>query len=108
MKQKEAVYIAVKKILEENGTWFEEGKEAVVLKRNVRDAIIDELAAGFMSGIIELDSSSPANAEKLTNAASLKQYCSGLVSNWLRKDTRLNGGVMYVSKKSQYKRVTNV
>lgn len=30
--------------------------------------------------------------------ANLKAYVSGLTSNWLRKDTSLNGGVKYVAK----------
>jgi len=34
----------------------------------------------------------------LADDAKLRSYCSGLQSNWLRKDTRLNGGVKYVAK----------
>ena len=42
--------------------------------------------SGFASGNVELDTS-------FDSQAALKTYTGGLVSNWLRKDARLNGGI---------------
>ena len=47
------------------------------------------LFQGFKSETIEL--------ERQFNDSDLKGYVSGLQSNWLRKDKRLNGGVSYVA-----------
>lgn len=44
----------------------------------------------FNNGGIELD--------RAYDESGLKSYTSGLVSNWLRKDKRLNGGTQYVAK----------
>jgi hypothetical protein len=46
---------------------------------------------GFKTNVIAYDGDIPS--ETL-----LKSYVSGLQSNWLRKDKRLNGGVQYVAK----------
>ena len=48
------------------------------------------LFEGFRSGSIELD--------REYDDSGLKAYVSGLQSNWLRKDKRLNGNVQYVAK----------
>jgi hypothetical protein len=48
------------------------------------------LVAGFEDGSIECTQKYPA--------PELKIYVSGLISNWLRKDKRLNGGVKYEAK----------
>jgi hypothetical protein len=48
------------------------------------------LFEGFRSGKIQLD-------REFTDAE-LKAYVSGLQSNWLRKDKRLNGNVTYIAK----------
>ena len=55
-----------------------------------RSQVNSILFEGFRSGKISLD-------REFTDAE-LKAYVSGLQSNWLRKDTRLNGGVQYVPK----------
>ena len=48
------------------------------------------LFEGFRNGSIQL--------EREFNDTELKAYVSGLQSNWLRKDTRLNGGTKYSAK----------
>jgi len=49
------------------------------------------LFEGFKTNKIAYDGSVPADSE-------LKAYVSGLQSNWLRKDKRLNGGIAYQAK----------
>jgi hypothetical protein len=48
------------------------------------------LFEGFKAGRIEL--------EREYTDSDLKSYVSGLQSNWIRKDKRLNGGVQYQAK----------
>jgi hypothetical protein len=85
MKQKEAVYQAITNIFELSG----EG--AVELDRGQKHEVIEILTEGFKAGKISYDGAIPADKE-------LRNYCSGLLNNWLRKDTRLNGGVKYEPK----------
>jgi hypothetical protein len=87
MNQKEAVYTTVMNIIGEYGL---EGVPAQVINKEHRGAVNAVLFEGFKSGMIEL--------EREFSDTELKAYVSGLVSNWLRKDKRLNGGVQYVAK----------
>ena len=65
---------------------------------NVLEAITGEqrksvnqiLFEGFRAGKIDLG--------REYSDTELRQYVSGLTSNWLRKDARLNGGTKYVPK----------
>jgi len=82
MNQKEAVYQAVLNVVGEFEGKCEPTKEQ-------RAEINMILFAGFRAGTIELD--------REFNDKELKSYVSGLQSNWLRKDGRLNGGVKYVA-----------
>lgn len=82
--QKEAVYQAVC-----NVTGFT-GEGAVVISKEQRAQVNAILFEGFRSGGIELD-------REYTDS-DLKSYVSGLQSNWLRKDKRLNGGMKYEAK----------
>lgn len=84
MNQKEAVYQAVV-----NVTGFN-GEGAVSITKEQRAQVNAILFEGFKSGAIELD-------REFTDS-DLKGYVSGLQSNWLRKDKRLNGGMQYVAK----------
>lgn len=83
MSQKEAVFQAVT-----NVTGHTDG--AVVISKEQRAQVNAILFEGFRSGSIELD-------REYTDS-DLKSYVSGLQSNWLRKDKRLNGGTQYVAK----------
>ena len=84
MNQKEAVYSAVV-----NVTGFT-GEGTCSPTKEQRAQISAILFEGFRGGKIELG--------KEFDDAELKGYVSGLLSNWLRKDKRLNGNVSYVAK----------
>ncbi len=88
ISQKEAVFNAVSEVL---GDF--EGK--VELTTEQRKDVIGMLMSGFASGTVEL---SEEARTKYDTDAKMKSYTQGLVSNWLRKDTRLNGGDKYVTK----------
>ncbi len=83
VSQKEAVFNAVTNVC---GS----GKESYSPSKEQRAQINQVLFEGFRAGTIELA------VEK--DDAQLKAFVSGLQSNWLRKDKRLNGGVQYVAK----------
>jgi len=90
--QKEAVFSAVSSVINEAGITVHEGESfSTHLNRELRAQVTNILVEGFNSGTIALDKS-------FTSEAELRTYCSGLTSNWLRKDGRLNGGVKYEAK----------
>lgn len=83
--QKEGVFAAVVKVLGEvNG--------AVTLTDAQKKAVCAELFAQFRLGTIEFKGGAPDDAK-------LTKYIPGLLNNWVRKDTRLNGGSKYETKK---------
>jgi hypothetical protein len=84
MTQKEAVFSAVTNVCTATDGVFSPTKEQ-------RAQINMILFEGFKAGSIAYDGDVPADSE-------LKAYVSGLQSNWLRKDKRLNGNVTYVAK----------
>ena len=84
MNQKEATFQAICNVTGHKG----EGQ--VVISKEQRAQVNMVLCEGFRSGAIQLD-------REFTDAE-LKQYVSGLQSNWIRKDKRLNGGVQYTAK----------
>ncbi len=90
INQKEGVYNAVKSIKS-----FDDGDE-VVLTKDEKANVAEIVSAGFESG--DVDMSDKARAKYIGNPAALKSYVGGLVNNWMRKDTRLNGGDKYVAK----------
>lgn len=89
--QKEAVFTAVSNVLAENNQTIVEG-QAVSMTKEQRAQVNAILFEGFRSGTISLDK------QEITDSA-LKGYVSGVTSNWLRKDKRMNGGINYVAKK---------
>lgn len=91
VNQKEAVYAAVLSVLAENEIPYETNMNVTdIFSREMRSQVNNILFQGFKAGSIELD-------REFTDTE-LKSYVSGLQSNWLRKDLRLNGGVKYVAK----------
>ncbi len=86
VKQKDAVFNAVSAV--RGSTEF---GEAVELTKEERGAVQASLIAGFQAGEI-------AYQGDATDTQKLTSYVSGLVSNWLRKDKRLNGNVAYIAK----------
>jgi hypothetical protein len=85
MSQKEAVYLAITEMFDITG----EG--AVELNREQKHEVINVLMAGFKAKRISY-------AGELPDDKQLRNYCSGLLNNWLRKDSRLNGGTKYQPK----------
>lgn len=84
MTQKEAVFQAITNVMGEQEGAYNPSKD----ERAQVNAILLE---GFKAGRIAYDGTLPDDSE-------LKGYVSGLQSNWLRKDKRLNGGVQYAAK----------
>jgi hypothetical protein len=87
--QKEAVFTAVVNVLAQEGISIVEG-QAVAMTKELRAQVNNILFEGFRNETIELD--------KVFSDSELKGYVSGLQSNWLRKDKRLNGGIQYIAK----------
>ena len=83
-KQKDAVFEAICTVKDASSF-----STAVELTKEERQKVLTSLLAGFKKGDIEFNGDH-ADEPKLTT------YTSGLVSNWLRKDKRLNGNVTYV------------
>lgn len=89
--QKEATFNAVMSVLAENGISVSEGTDVnTLMNKELRSQISAILIEGFHNETIELD--------KAYDDKGLKGYTSGLLSNWLRKDKRLNGGTKYSAK----------
>ncbi len=92
MTQKEAVFQAVNSVLTDANVSVPEGTNySDLMTREHRASITDILVEGFKGSTIELESA-------FESEAALRVYCSGLTSNWLRKDKRLNGNVKYAPK----------
>lgn len=85
MKQKEAVYQAITNL------YNLDGEGAVELDRGQKHEVIQILVESFKAGKVSYDGELPSDKD-------LRNYCSGLLNNWLRKDVRLNGGVAYAPK----------
>ena len=85
--QKDAVYSTVKSVLAEHGVNHEDYTQ-VDMSKEMKSQCISILVTGFEQGEIELKSPQE----------NLKSYVNGLLNNWLRKDKRFNGGVVYKAK----------
>src|SRR6188508_3454253 len=85
MNQKEGVFEAVCAVVGEIS-----GK--VELNDTQKAQVKAILFTEFKAGNIEYKGGVPDDTE-------LNKYLGGLLNNWLRKDTRLNGGGKYVTKK---------
>ena len=89
--QKQAVYAAITAVLKEAGIQFEDGSDVSSYMSKERRAQVNSiLFEGFRAGSVQLD-------REFTDTE-LKAYVSGLQSNWIRKDKRLNGNTQYVAK----------
>jgi hypothetical protein len=86
--QKEAVYSAVLEVL---GTI----NGPVSLTKDQRKAVVSAIAGGMEAGTVELSADAKA---KFDTSKKIEGYVGGLVNNWLRKDTRLNGGTKFETK----------
>ena len=91
--QRQAVYSAVISVFNEHGMEFFDGIDAKAkMSKEHRAQVNSILCVGFIAGQIELKDTE-SNRAKLADQSLLKEYVSGLQSNWLAKDERLNGGV---------------
>lgn len=86
--QREAVYNAVINVVGQLDGKYE-------LSKNQRDEVVMIVSQGIEEGNVVFSDSART---KYHSSALVKTYTVGLVSNWLRKDTRLNGGVKYQPK----------
>jgi hypothetical protein len=97
MKQKDAVFTAITNVLSENGIPFTSGSNVnVLLTKEYRAQVTDSLVSSFQAGEIDMDAAFAGNIK--SNTPKLRAYVSGLISNWVRKDTRLNGNIPYAPK----------
>jgi hypothetical protein len=95
MSQKEAIFQAVTSVLEENNQKIQDGV-AVELTKDQKSLVVNMVAQSFHSGDTEMKESA---REKYNTVELLEsKYVPGLLNNWLRKDTRLNGGTKYETK----------
>lgn len=91
MKQKDAVYMAITSVLAASHIDFEDGMNVAPHMTKERRAQVNAiLVEGFRSGKIEL-------SKEFTDEE-LREYVSGLQSNWIRKDPRFNGNTKYEPK----------
>ncbi len=98
INQREAVYVTTMNILGDNSIPYDDGQEGGVEKvvtKDMRAQILNVIVAGFQAGEIDMSTEGKAKYE---DEKKLRGYVSGLVSNWFRKDPRLNGGGKYVAK----------
>jgi hypothetical protein len=90
MNQKEGVFAATVSVLEEMGIELTGSIQAHPKVTEIRAAVLEVVVEGFRAKQIQLDTT--------YDDAELKGYTRGLINNWFRKDTRLNGGAKYVTK----------
>jgi hypothetical protein len=88
MNQKEAVFQAIKEIKPHDV----DQDRPVVLSKQEKQIAHQKLFDGFKKGKIAYNHEMPSDDK-------LDLYISGLVSNWLRKDKRLNGHSNYAPRR---------
>jgi len=99
MNQRESVYDATMSVLADHNVNFDDGQKGgveKVISKEYRAEVISCLVEGFEAGKVEM--SDEGKAKYIGNTAKLRGYVSGLVSNWYRKDPRLNGNVKHAIK----------
>lgn len=89
MNQKDAVFEAIKALKPHDV----ERDEPVKLTKQEKKIVEARLFEGFRKGKIQYNSELPSDDK-------LAMYVSGLVSNWLRKDRRLNGDRTYTPRRT--------
>ena len=90
LNQKEGVYTAIVNVL-----GFEPNGEQVILTDTQRKEVKEIITTGFLNDEIQMTSDAKA---KHAEREKMYAYVGGLLNNWLRKDTRLNGGGKYEPK----------
>lgn len=98
MTQRQGVYVAVMNFLADKGTAFDDGQTptaAELITKDDRAKIVALIAGGFNTNEIAMTSEAAA---KYCTPEGKTKYSGELLSNWLRKDERLNGGGKYQPK----------
>lgn len=96
LNQRESVFTATVNVLNDHSVAFDEGQNvAAVMTKDIRKEIIAVVTSSIRAG--ETDLSTEA-ATKYDTEEKLRNYVSGLVNNWHRKDPRLNGNTKYTAK----------
>ena len=92
VSQKDAVYEISMRVLEENRINFDEGVDILtdVIDRDIRSSIVSIIVENFEQDNIV--------SNKNHIGEKLRSYSSGLVSNWAKKDLRLNGNIEHTIK----------
>jgi hypothetical protein len=95
LNQREATFQAITTVLSNSGVNFTSGEDAKSVltsehKKKVRDILVSGLKDGSITSTQEFMS-------KMSTDADLSKYTSGLISNWIKKDTRLNGNKKHQS-----------
>ena len=91
IEQKKAVYNAVVSLYRDNNRHFEDGN-TVKLSTDERKTIIHIVSQGLQSGSILI---SETAKKRYDTPKKMHNYATGLVSDRLRKDKRLNGDTKY-------------
>jgi hypothetical protein len=92
IKQKDAVYNAIENLFSQSGKSIE---GQVALTKEERAEVVEMITVGIHEGEVEFSDEAKT---KYPDFKSIKSYVPGLVNNWLRKDTRLNGNTKYEAK----------
>lgn len=88
MNQKEAVFQVIKELRRGEV----DTETPVLLTKQEKNVVSQKLFDGFKKGRVQYNHEMPSDDKLL-------MYISGLVSNWLRKDKRLNGQKNYVPRR---------
>jgi hypothetical protein len=93
MNQKEATYKAITDALYNRGITLSQNTPVKkLLTSDIKSEIRNTLFKEFRAGNVDISDEFKAS---LSDDSKLKKYVAGLVSNWLRKDKRLNGNVKH-------------
>ena len=91
IKQDRAVYNAVVSFYRDSNKFFEDGNK-VELTQDERKTIVQIISQGLQNGSIKMSESAK---KKHDTPKKIHNYATGLVSDRLRKDKRLNGNVKH-------------
>ena len=87
MTQGELVFLAVSSVFGD----VDAVPNTIQWTKEQLDAVHQRVLLGFINGDVNKNSGG-------TDEIALRKYIPGLVNNWVRKDTRLNGGTKYTPK----------
>ena len=87
--QKEAVYVATRSVLSDNGIVFED-------KQDIKDVMTTDMRKSIISIVVEGLKSGEVALKEGYDMSKVEGYTNGMVSNWFRKDKRFNGGTKHV------------